>query len=461
MESLLDLHGIHKQASEVDFIIPFLEMDRRYFIDPSLIRFSDNTRIQEWMRTVDIYRQLINDYIKADDTEGLRRVLDTGEARVIGLGYARTSVNGSGVGREIADSIIKVLTRSAGFKEKGLERFEQLQFLDKGIADDRISDLLAHVLKEQLIEYTIEQAAELNIPTERCRIGRVFDYVEHKWVEKTAMVPVNPKVTVRDALCPYMPILLVPKEIVRPLPIFLNYNTYVGFLDKNHIVDNAKNKAKALIIKSTRENPEISLRYISEREADRKEKLTRRDFDSNVLELADIIEAMPTGQQHRDEFRDKCGEALTNLFSEDLHLVGSETSTALRASRRDLMFRITASTGILADLKSQYGAQLITVDTKNVNRLSSDDIKQVSSYLNDRSGRAGIIIIPNEPTDANINSVRDIYLHDGKIILLISKMKLVNSLRGQSRVRAYDGVRVPKYDPYGFLEYAHNIVLTA
>jgi len=462
MKSLLEHHGISKKASEVDFVIPFLDIDRCYFIDPSLIRFSDEPRFSDWLSTIETYTQLINDYIGVDDRDGLRKVLDTGEANAIGLGYTQTSINGSGVGSIIAESLIEILITHPDFKKHGITRFEQLQLLDVGIADDRISDLVAHILKEHLINYTQEQCRVVGIPMERVRIGKVFDYADHEWKEQTVHLPINPEqISRRDALNPHPPILLVPKEILRPLPIFLNYNSFLGFLRKEHELVSNANPAKELVVSRNRDDLALTERYVSYRESQRGKRLYRLDFGKDLLELADEIDLMKIGQESRDLFRDKVGKALEQVFLGDLRLMGQEVRTALASSRRDLVFLNAAGAGILKTIKEVHTSSHLIVDTKNVQHLDADDVKQVAGYLNDRSGMVGIIVIPGEPTSANITAAKDIYLHEKKVLLIISKQKLVGSLRGASRIQALSGEDVPYRSPEAWLEAAYSEIVLA
>lgn len=462
MKSLLEYHGIKKKASEVDFVVPFLDGDRPYFIDPSLVRFTEDPRFPDWLETINIYTQLVNDYIKADDHDGLRKVLDTGEAKVIGLGYSHGDVNGNGVGKEIAESIIRVLLTNPGFKSGGLDRIEQLQMFDKGIASDRISDLTAHILKEHLIDYTQEQCRKLGIPMEEARVGKIFDYANHEWKEKKCLVPVNPEViNRRDAINPHLPILLVPREIVRPLPIYLNYDSFVGFLRRQEVIAPKRKVTKEFIAVKARENLDLVRSYVKDRESKQADALTRRDFSSEAIDIADRLELMPTGHKHRDDFRDLVGKAMPELFPGELSLYKTESATALQSSRRDLIFQNQASVGILSDLKSNHYAPHIIVDSKNVKELSADDIKQVAGYLNDRSGLVGIIVIPGQPTAANLTATKDIYLHEKKILLIVSKAQLVNSLRGQARVLLKDNSPAPIYDPHKIVHDAYSDLIVA
>lgn len=448
MQSLLDYHNINKKASEVDFVVPFLDGDRPYFIDPSLVRFTDDPRFTEWTRTIDLYTELINEYIKTSDHDGLRKILDTGEAKVIGLGYAKSSVDGSGVGKEIAESVIKVLLTNPDFKKSGIGRLEQLQFFDKGIASDRISDLSAHVLKEHLVEYTREQCKLLGIPMEQVRVGKIFDYANHEWREKKYYLPVNPeKINRQDAVNPHPAILFVPREIVRPLPIYLNYDSFTGFLRREKIIGENK-VSKDLIASKARADLTIVDRYTRERESLHEDKLTRRDFSSDAIDLADRLEVMPIGQEHRDKFRDLVGEVIQELFPGELNLYKTESSTAIGSNRRDLIFQNFAVGNILEDLKREHKAQHIIVDSKNVKKLDADDIKQVAGYLNDRTGMTGVIVIPGMPSKANLNAVKDLYLHEKKVLLLVSKSQLINSLRGQSRVLLKGNKPKPIFDPH-------------
>ena len=60
MLSLLEHHSIRKTQKDVDFIVPFLDLDRKYFVDPSLIRFSSTPLIKKWNEEI---RPAVGDYV--------------------------------------------------------------------------------------------------------------------------------------------------------------------------------------------------------------------------------------------------------------------------------------------------------------------------------------------------------------------------------------------------------------
>ncbi len=85
-----------------------------------------------------------------------------------------------------------------------------------GIAEDRISDLTASVIKRWLAEFTQRHCQQWGIPTTRRRlIG--WDPAALDWRPFDAYLPYNPS----DA----SPVLLAPLNLLRRLP-WLNYGDY-------------------------------------------------------------------------------------------------------------------------------------------------------------------------------------------------------------------------------------------
>src|SRR3989338_3051090 len=202
MIQLFEYHKQKKRQKDVDFLIPFLDVDRRYCLDPALLRYSKTKSLQGLNEEIKEFLKLIRGVMKQGDNDKLRSLLNIGEAPDAGLGYCNDGVLGSGVGDEISKQVIEILSKNESFKQRGFINLEELQWLDKDIGPDRISDLAINILKRHLIKYTKAQAKKHKVPTEVVRVNKVFEPNSLEWISVKEKLPVNPMRRVRDALNP-------------------------------------------------------------------------------------------------------------------------------------------------------------------------------------------------------------------------------------------------------------------
>lgn len=126
------------------------------------------------------------------------------------LGYSLNSNNGSGVGPEAAE---KILRSAISIFEQNIDDpmiFSILHLLEDGIGPDYISDLTSKIILEELCIFTSQMAQRLNIKVvEKVVIGK-----------KTFLLPKHPLIN--------GPIFLLPKDILNDLPTENNFRKIFG-----------------------------------------------------------------------------------------------------------------------------------------------------------------------------------------------------------------------------------------
>lgn len=433
MITLFEFHKIKKSQREVDFLIPFLDIDRRYCLDPELLRNTTTKYLIPWKNEVNDFIELINRIIKKGDYKKIESLLNIGEAPDAGLGYCNKGVSGSGFGGEISKNIIKILSTNPDFKNRGLERLEELQWFDKDIGPDRISDLVIHILKRHIIKYTKIWSQKCKVPLESVRINKVFEPNSLSWISIKDKLPINPKRIVRDALNPFPPLLFLPKEIIKPLPLFLNYDDFYGFIDPDYIPGETLRMSKAEVVKKIIKEPAKSSHYIRNKEAKIK-KLYRPDFDSDIHKKLAQLEHIPTGsREHANEYMDLVKDILLFLF-EDLEFYKKEKSTILKDNRRDLIFINNGTFGVFEQFKDKYSATTIIVDAKNTEKVTTKDVAQVSNYLHKDVGMVGFIVSRKKPKAYKNYSYTQLNKHK-KILIFISDQDLKRWVTYKTRIQ--------------------------
>ena len=109
------------------------------------------------------------------------------------LGYSNQGTSGNAIGKELRKNILETIKELQKSGEVDPVIFELLNVFQEKVGCDRVSDLLTFILRDQIVEYNIRINNELNVPQNE------------------------------NGLCenPYNQtnILLLPKQILSPLPI--------------------------------------------------------------------------------------------------------------------------------------------------------------------------------------------------------------------------------------------------
>jgi hypothetical protein len=206
---------------------PTLNVDTKLFIDPFLIPLSAHPEIAKGGRKT--YEKHFETVIKLlagskqkDDTawRSARRLMEFPEVKWTCLGYGGQSVSGSGSG---------VL----GVDDPDL--FVAMGLFEDGIGPDRISDMATNVILPDLLKFNARILKSLNVPTKKVTValknGGSYE----------ADLPINP-FEKGDA-----PIILVPSDILRDLPIATDWSDVADAASKNAALRNKVNRQVAEI----------------------------------------------------------------------------------------------------------------------------------------------------------------------------------------------------------------------
>src|SRR3546814_16878505 len=113
--------------------------------------------------------------------EAIELLLGCAEAKELGLGFSRGSKAGSAIGPKLAEASVDILTSIPPVADGEVSHLEILGLVVPLIAQDRLSDLSASVLKRFFIEYKQEQANPWGIPTTRFALESVWDRAASRW----------------------------------------------------------------------------------------------------------------------------------------------------------------------------------------------------------------------------------------------------------------------------------------
>jgi hypothetical protein len=258
---LSDVFGLVIRQDEVDFVVPHLLEDLPLCIDPFLLWKSDQSKYRELHGVLLGFIEQVRKYAVAGHVATARKLLaEVREPVELGLGYAAGSKRGSAIGPALQSAIIETIQRIPQLEDAEFDHLEILALVVPKVAEDRISDITASVLKQWMAEFTGSRCLELGIPTRKYRlIGWDADKLD--WRPFTAPLPYNPA----DG----SPVILAPLDLLRRLP-WINYGDYykatyshlvLAPSRANHVVP------KEQVLAFNRANYEVVRGYVTSRES--------------------------------------------------------------------------------------------------------------------------------------------------------------------------------------------------
>ena len=198
---------------------PTLRADTRLFIDPLLLAKSKHREFSK--SAVDRYQSHFENVVKllaVSKKKGdvawkaAEKRLSFPEVKWTCLGYGGDTVAGSGTGVFTRASVMDTARQIVELGIDDPDLFVSLALLEDGIGPDRISDMVTNIIFPDLVSYNERILPKLAIPTER------FEITLKNGVTAAGQLAKNPFLTTRG------PVILVPKDVLRDLPIAADWS---------------------------------------------------------------------------------------------------------------------------------------------------------------------------------------------------------------------------------------------
>ncbi len=203
--SFTDTFGIDSRAFEATGAFdPVIGIDSRLFIDPALLEQCRAPEFTDARDRVEKYFGVIIELLSRSRAKGdanwkrADRLLTFSEIRGTCLGYCAEGNTGAGIGPRFRDDILESVSTLIDIGVSNPTIFELLGVFESGVGADRISDLVTFILRETIARHTE-------------RVARQAGYTSRTLAYEGHLVPKRPG---RNE-----PILLLPKDILSPLPI--------------------------------------------------------------------------------------------------------------------------------------------------------------------------------------------------------------------------------------------------
>lgn len=414
-----DFYGKPFTQEEVDFAIPFLNEDLPLYIDPFLMWKSPSQQDSSLhLSLVNSFNYLGNQFLKGNE-DILKVLIHSSECNEIGLGNSKTK-NGKRIGEKTAREILSLYKDIPQISSSGFTHFEEIQLFVDNIAQDRISDISASLIKSFLIDYTIDQAEKYAIPIDRCAVS-VFNTRTFKVEDEQVFLPMNP--------VSKQPLLFVPKRWLR-LSTFINYDDYFnGYYVKDIDAKGLKSE-RVKILNFNRANYDLIDTYIKIKERQQVDCKNDPLFKqlpvlSVKRKLATILKLTTGKTDNADkEYENNIAPLVATMLYPHLDFAEVQSRTDSGVLIRDMIFYNNQSHAFFKEMYDTYSCKQIVFEMKNVKELLPEHINQVYRYLNDNFGKFAIILTRNPTPKKVVKNVIDLWSSRRICILILADAEL-------------------------------------
>lgn len=212
VQSFADFHSIDPSVfADTGALDPILGIDTKLFIDPSLLREATTPEIAESFQVVENYFEDVLTVVANIGEIGDRfwrradQLLTFPEVDGLCIGYSK-GTRGSGMGKDTRTKLLETVIQIVRAGTQDPKIFELIGAFEEGIGPDRISDMIAKIILSDLVSFTQRVCSDLGIPMVEHRMAKGMQQED---------LPSNP-ITGK-------PLILVPKEVLRNLPIAESY----------------------------------------------------------------------------------------------------------------------------------------------------------------------------------------------------------------------------------------------
>ena len=235
-----------EQLEKLGALDPVLNVDTKLFIDPLLLSHSshEEIRVGAHNRFVSFFEMMVK-LLQASKNEG-----DVPWRNALGYGAATT--HGSAWGPALRTQVLSTAKEIVDLGVADPDLFQALALFEDGIGPDRISDMTTKVIIKDLLDFNRRILSELAISLDNfCVEGEIV------------RLPVNPLEK------KHAPVILVPKDILRDLPIATDWDSVCDAVAKNSALRNSLNNTIGRIweVKSKRSKHKIRSEALDSKEA--------------------------------------------------------------------------------------------------------------------------------------------------------------------------------------------------
>lgn len=209
LKKVTDYYGLDKSQEEIDFVDINMNGDSRLFVNPTLLKYSkyDPFAGHGTFKVESFFKKIFELYSGGGRVNALELFTSSGETNANHLGYSRGKSRGNGASKRALAKLFDTILETGALAEEIMTKPMSLLVFAHDFGEDRMSDLVTSILKEEFVAYTLEQAHKLGIPIEQDEINYgnywneenfSWETLKAKWIKGT------------DG----KPLILTPKQVV-------------------------------------------------------------------------------------------------------------------------------------------------------------------------------------------------------------------------------------------------------
>lgn len=198
-------YNIKTPQGSLDFFDCRMDVDTELFIDPVLVECY-------WSgvyKKIKTFFNLVYDEVIQGNYDRAEKLIEFPEVKEICLGYTEWGVEGSGLGEELDTAVFDLLVEKIEVA-RIYPRPEVFTWLIYRFDRDRLSDLVANVIKEDLIKFTQKQCKALGVPMKKIEVRHIFNFTSNMWEDRKILLPKN----LAHSGSREIAVFLVPKSIL-------------------------------------------------------------------------------------------------------------------------------------------------------------------------------------------------------------------------------------------------------
>jgi hypothetical protein len=409
--------------SEVDFAITFLEEDIPLYVDPFLLWKSPSYQDKS------LHGAILNSFNhlgwltkKGNRETAIKQLIIASECEEVGLGHSAKR-KGKRIGEKQATEILSLFEAVPEYDRRGFTHFEEIQFFVDGISKDRISDFACSFMKSFLVDFTIDQCENLNIPISECTIEYLYNVANCDFEENIrTRLPVNPETR--------KPILFIPKRWLRFSP-WIHFEEYFKeYCPKDEIFNSGEEVNRVKVLNYNRLNYDVIETYIKEKERTFKDCKNDPLFEQIPILSArrkfSSLKKLPTGKKDNADkvYENNVCQLMASFLYPHLDFVACQSRTDSGIQIRDLIFYNNRSHEFLKEIFDDYDCRQIVLEMKNVRAIEREHINQLNRYMTDSLGRFGVLVTRNELSKPRRKNTIDLWSGQRRCIITITDTDL-------------------------------------
>lgn len=457
--------GINKTQPELDFFDYEINKDTFKFIDPYYISKKEDEFLELCDEYIKTFFNRFMDLLKRDEEQALELFSHLGEINEICLGMSKDKPAGRGVGRLNSLSIFKAIKESAAFENGVIDGIEDIRLFIDGVDKDKISDMVANIIKYPLIRYTQDQCKLFGVKMQKVETGFYWDKDTISWERgHQEMLVIDgkkyllfPKILVSDSkyytseeyFRHYILNYLQEENIKNNTSLVRkSYNSdgslKKAWVYKKDIVDdmNARGEffTKSWVANFSKHNPEVFKKFkrevINKISDNRHDLIQQEELDELLNRLILELKSIPSGPENATRYHRLMFGILELLFYPYIAHPQIEEEINEGRKRVDITFLNISETGFFFILPNTYNIPCIKImiECKNYSKdLKNPELDQMAGRFSPNRGRFGIIccrsikdkklIIDSEHDTVIDNRGWIIHLTDEEIIELLEMRK--------------------------------------